>query len=220
MTKVPSTKKDSKNKKNKGRSSWMQRHLNDPYVKASKTDGYRSRAAFKLIEIQNKHRIINPGAVVIDLGAAPGGWSQVVSQWVGDNGLVIALDLLEMSPLAGVTLMQGDFASDTVKDQLIEILKEKAKGKVDWVLSDMAPDMTGIRSVDQARLYLLLEEAITFALSHLKPTGGIIFKAFMGDDFEAFYAHLKKSFKTTRVIKPDASRTESRELYLFAQTLR
>ena len=200
--------------KSKSSRRWLDRHVNDPYVKRSQQDGYRSRAAYKLLEIQEKDRILAPGMRVLDLGAAPGSWSQIASRIVGPGGQVIALDLLPMQPLAGVILMQGDFREDAVLAQLRDTL---GGVPLDLVLSDMAPNLTGTIVTDQARAVYLLELALELAREQLKPGGTLVVKAFQGAGFDAYLLDLRRSFERVASRKPKSSRPESREVYLVAK---
>jgi 23S rRNA (uridine2552-2'-O)-methyltransferase len=195
----------------------MREHVNDPYVQLAKKEGWRSRAAFKLLEIDDKDKLLKHGEVVVDLGATPGGWSQVASRRVGDAGMVIALDLLEMEPIHNVHFIQGDFREDEVLDQL-----EKHVGarRVGLVMSDMAPNMSGVPLVDQARVMHLAELGLEFSKAHLKPDGAFLVKVFQGTDYETFLRQMRETFKTVAVRKPDASRDRSAELYLLGRTLR
>ena len=193
---------------------WLRRHVNDPYVQRSKKEGYRSRAAYKLIEIDARDRLLVPGAVVVDLGAAPGGWSQVAAKTVGPKGRVVAIDLLEMPPLAGVLFIRADFASAA---GLAQVEAALAGARADLVLCDMAPNISGIAISDQARAMALAELARDFALAHLKPGGALLVKAFQGAGYEEFHKSLRAFFAKVLVRKPDASRGESAELYLLAR---
>lgn len=195
----------------------MREHVNDPYVQLAKKEGWRSRAAFKLLEIDDKDKLLKPGEVVVDLGATPGGWSQVASRRVGDAGMVIALDLLEMEPIHNVHFIQGDFREDEVLDQLE---KHVGNRRVGLVMSDMAPNMSGVPLVDQARIMHLAELGLEFSKAHLKPDGAFLVKVFQGTDYEAFLRQMRETFKTVVVRKPDASRDRSAELYLLGRTLR
>ena len=195
---------------------WLDRHVHDPYVKRAQREGYRSRAAYKLLGLDEKDRLLKPGMTVVDLGAAPGGWCQVAARKVGDTGQVIGIDLLEMAPLAGVTLIQGDFASDEGLNRLESALQGQ---KVDLVLSDMAPNLTGVASVDQARHYGLAELALEFAVHWLKPEGAFVVKVFQGSGLEDYFRQVKASFRQVVTRKPDASRDESRENFLVARGL-
>ena len=195
----------------------MQEHVNDPYVKQAKKDGWRSRAAFKLLEIDAKDKLLKRGEVVVDLGATPGGWSQVAVQCVGESGLVLALDLLEMAPIRGVHFIQGDFREDAVLTQLEEALGEREVGVV---LSDMAPNMSGVAVMDQARVMHLAELGLDFSRAHLKPEGAFLVKVFQGRDYEAFVRAMRETFQNVVVRKPDASRDRSAEVYLLGRGLR
>jgi 23S rRNA (uridine2552-2'-O)-methyltransferase len=199
-------------KASKTSKQWMREHVNDPFVQLAQKDGYRSRAAYKLLEIDAKDHLLKPGTVVVDLGATPGGWSQVSAAKVGRGGKVIALDLLPLDPLAGVEFIQGDFREDAVLRQLEALLQGKPVG---LVISDMAPNMSGVASADQARAMYLAELAMDFALEHLKPDGSFLVKVFQGEGFEEFYKFMRSRF--TRVVsrKPKASRDRSSELYLL-----
>lgn len=195
----------------------MREHVNDPFVKLAKKEGWRSRAAFKLMEIDDKDHLLKAGEVVVDLGATPGGWSQVAAKRVGESGKVIGLDLLEMQPIHGVEFIQGDFREDDVLHRLEEIL---AGRKVGLVLSDMAPNISGVPLVDQARVMHLAELGLDFARMHLKPDGAFLVKVFQGSDYENFVRAMREVFKTVAVRKPQASRDRSSELYLLGRTLR
>lgn len=195
----------------------MQEHVNDPYVQKAKKDGWRSRAAFKLLEIDAKDKLLKRGEVVVDLGATPGGWSQVAVQCVGESGLVLALDLLEMAPIRGVHFIQGDFREDAVLTQLEEALGEREVG---LVLSDMAPNMSGVAVMDQARVMHLAELGLDFSRAHLKPEGAFLVKVFQGRDYEAFVRAMRETFQNVVVRKPDASRDRSAEVYLLGRGLR
>ena len=195
----------------------MQEHVNDPYVQMAKKEGWRSRAAFKLMEIDDKDKLLKRGEVVVDLGATPGGWSQVAVKRVGDQGLVFALDLLEMDPIHGVHFIQGDFREDDVLLRLEEMLGDRQVG---LVMSDMAPNMSGVPLVDQARIMHLAELGLEFSKAHLKPEGAFLVKVFQGSDYEQFVKQMRETFKTVVVRKPDASRDRSPEIYLLGRTLR
>ena len=197
--------------------AWMQRHINDTYVQLAAREGYRSRSAYKLLEINERDKLLLPGTFVIDLGAAPGGWSQVAGARVGAKGRVFAIDLLPMHELAHVSLFQGDFTDLDIQTQL---RKELPAVGVDLVICDMSPNMSGIPSADQARVFNLAEEALEFAKVVLKPSGALLVKVFQGADFEAFRQALFASFLKVAPRKPKASREESRELYLLARGLR
>ncbi|MBI5439117.1 MAG: RlmE family RNA methyltransferase [Nitrosomonadales bacterium] len=199
-------------KPSKTSKQWMREHINDPFVKLAQKEGYRSRAAYKLMEIDAKDRLLKPGTVVVDLGATPGGWSQVAAGRVGRNGKVIALDLLPLDPLAGVEFIRGDFCGDAVLKQLEDLLQGKP---VDLVISDMSPNICGVASADQARAMHLAELAMEFALERLKPEGSFLVKVFQGAGFEDFYKMMRSRFAKVVTRKPKASRDRSSELYLL-----
>ena len=199
--------------RSKSSSRWLQEHHADDYVRRARSRGYRSRAAYKLLEIQQRDRILRPGMTVVDLGAAPGGWSQVAAEIAGDSGRVIALDVLPMTPLPRVTVIEGDFTESSVLEQLEGAL---GQAQVDLVMSDMAPNMSGIRVADQARSMALAELALDFALRASKPGGSLLMKVFQGAGIDELRAELKRSFARLQTRKPDASRTRSRELYWLA----
>jgi len=196
---------------------WMKEHVADRYVQRAKAEGKRSRAAYKLDEIAGRDRLLGPGMTVVDLGAAPGGWSQVAAAKVGPRGRVIALDLLDMASLPGVTFIRGDFHEETAAADLERILGGQ---KADLVLSDMAPNMSGVPSSDQARAIALAELALDFALNHLKPKGNFLVKTFQGAGFEPFLKTLRECFEAVAVRKPEASRSRSSEVYLVGKGLR
>lgn len=195
----------------------MMEHVNDPYVQLAKKEGWRSRAAFKLMEIDDKDKLLRRDEVVVDLGATPGGWSQVAAKRVGERGMVLALDLLEMEPIHGVDFIQGDFREDEVLHKLEERLGER---RVGLVMSDMAPNMSGVPLVDQARIMYLAELGLEFCKVHLKPDGAFLVKVFQGSDYESFLRAMREVFKTVVVRKPDASRDRSAELYLLGRVMR
>lgn len=192
---------------------WLERQLNDPYVHAAKSKGYRSRAAFKLIELDSKFHFLKKGARVLDLGAAPGGWTQVAAQRIGETGHIVAIDILEMEPMPGVEIFHADLTDPEIPAQL----KHALRGAADVVLSDMAASTTGHRATDHLRTIALLEAAIDLAEDVLKPGGIFIGKAFQGGATGDLLARIKKSFRDVKHVKPPASRTESVELYLIAQ---
>jgi 23S rRNA (uridine2552-2'-O)-methyltransferase len=196
---------------------WLDRHFSDDYVKQAQERGYRSRAAFKLLEIQEKQRLVKPGQVVVDLGAAPGGWSQVARELVGPEGLVIALDILAMEPLPGVTVIEGDFREDEALQRLKDVL---GKREVDLVLSDMAPNISGVAAVDQPRAMYLCELAMEFASEALRPGGDFLVKVFQGAGSDAFLQEIRRRFSQVSVKKPAASRAKSREVYVLARNLK
>jgi len=192
----------------KSSKQWLQRHVTDPYVRKAREQGYRSRAAFKLLEIDAKERIFHAGQTIVDLGAAPGGWSQVAAQKVGRTGKVVAIDILEMAPISGVTVLKGDF-----RESLAEGVK------ADVILSDLSPNLSGIANVDQARSLELSLAAIELCRKALKPDGVFVVKAFQGGAFDEFRERLQAAFAKVKVVKPAASRGESRETYAVARGL-
>ncbi len=195
--------------------AWLHEHFNDSYVKSSKESGYRSRASYKLIELDKKDRLLKPGMTVVDLGSAPGGWSQVAVEKVSDSGLVLASDILEMDGIAGVTFVQGDFTEESVLHTLLDEMKG---AKADLVISDMAPNMSGIAEIDQPQSMYLVELALDMARQVLKPGGNFVAKVFQGEGFDAYLQDCRKSFKKVVTRKPDASRARSREVYIVAKT--
>lgn len=199
-------------KASKTSKQWMREHVNDPYVQRAQKDGYRSRAAYKLLEIDEHDHLIKPGMVVVDLGATPGGWCQVVAGKMGDKGRIIALDLLPLHPLPRVEFIQGDFREDSVLAQLEEMLNGQQIG---LVISDMAPNMSGIDSADQARAMHLAELALEFSMQHLKPGGAFLVKVFQGVGFEDYLKLMRGHFGKVVARKPKASRDRSSEQYLL-----
>ena len=200
-------------KKSTSSKQWLRRHVNDPYVQRSKKEGYRSRSAYKLIEIDERDKVLKPGMLVVDLGAAPGGWSQVAAKRVGPKGAVVAIDLLPMEPISGVTVLMADFASDEGVDAVGKNMARKA----DVVLSDMAPNMSGIAMSDQARSMELAEIARDFAQLHLKAEGVFIVKVFQGAGYDEYLRSLRAMFGKVVARKPASSRGESSEQYLLAR---
>jgi len=199
-------------KRSKTSKAWMQEHLNDAFVKQAQKQGYRARAAYKLMEIDDKDRLIKPGMVVVDLGSAPGSWSQVAMQRLKGQGHVIALDILPMVGIGGVDFIQGDFREDAVLAEL----EDKLDGKlVDLVISDMAPNMSGISSVDQANAAYLTELAVDFSSKWLKPGGNFLVKVFIGSGFEEIVSMMRDTFEKVVTRKPKASRDRSSEVYLL-----
>ncbi|MEK9652176.1 MAG: RlmE family RNA methyltransferase [Betaproteobacteria bacterium] len=192
----------------------MEEHVSDQFVKRAEKDGWRSRAAYKLIEIQEEEKFLKPGMVVVDLGAAPGSWSQVVSEIVGDTGKVFALDLLEISPMPRVEIIRGDFTAEEV---LIELEKMLNGSQVDLVISDMAPNISGIKAVDQAKWLGLAELAFDFCHENLKRNGSLLVKCFEGSGTQGFRESLRQAFNSVKVKKPAASRDRSSEFFLFAK---
>jgi 23S rRNA (uridine2552-2'-O)-methyltransferase len=197
--------------------AWMMQHVNDPYVKRAQVEGMRSRAAYKLVQINEKDKLIKPGMLVVDLGATPGGWSQVAGRIVLPAGRVIAIDLLEMTGLPGVTFIQGDFSAD---EGLAAVERELAGAQADLVLSDMAPNISGVTTVDQSRLIGLVELALDFAAKHLKPQGNFLVKVFQGAGFDVYVKAMRDVFVQVQTRKPDASRKGSREVYLLGKGLK
>jgi len=200
-------------KKSTSSKQWLRRHVNDPYVQRSKKEGYRSRSAYKLIEIDERDKVLKPGMLVVDLGAAPGGWSQVAAKRVGPKGAVVAIDLLPMEPISGVTVLMADFAGD----EGFEAVEKNMARKADVVLSDMAPNMSGIAMSDQARSMELAEIARDFAQLHLKAEGVFIVKVFQGAGYDEYLRSLRAMFAKVVARKPASSRGESSEQYLLAR---
>jgi 23S rRNA (uridine2552-2'-O)-methyltransferase len=196
----------------KSSKAWLRRHVSDPYVKKAREQGYRSRAAFKLLEINSKEKLFRPGQTVVDLGAAPGGWSQVAAGSVKPGGRVIAIDLLQIAPISGVTVHKGDFRQIAPEVTL--------NAHADVLLSDLSPNLSGIPNVDQARWLELAEGAAELCRKMLKPDGVFVVKAFHGEAFDALMTRLKTLFKNVKVVKPSASRGESAETYLVARGVR
>lgn len=199
--------------RSKSSGRWLQEHFNDPYVKQSQRDGYRSRASYKLLELQEKDKLFKPGQTVVDLGAAPGGWSQVAMSLVGEKGRVIASDILPMDSIAGVEFIEGDFTEQAVFDQLLATLGDD---KADLVISDMAPNMSGNDNVDQPKSMYLVELALDMTDAVLRKDGCFLTKAFQGEGFDEFYRQLKQRFQRVVSRKPKASRPRSREVYIVA----
>lgn len=197
--------------RSKSSKRWLDEHFKDSYVKQSQQAGYRSRASYKLLELDDKDRLFRPGQLVVDLGAAPGGWSQVAAERVGERGRVLASDILPMDALAGVEFVQGDFTEEAVLDELLAALGEQ---KADLVISDMAPNMSGVAAVDQPRAVYLVELALDMARQVLKPGGHFVAKVFQGEGFDPLLQETRKAFDKLVVRKPGASRARSREVYL------
>lgn len=204
-------------KRTKSSSRWLAEHAADPYVKRAHAEGWRSRAAFKLEEIQRSDRLLKPAMTVVDLGAAPGGWSQYAARLLGGRGRVIALDLLEMPALPGVEFIQGDFSDAATLQQLRTTLGET---RVDLVMSDMAPNMTGMADVDHDRSMHLVDLALEFAEQTLSPGGDLLMKVFQGRDFQPLITRLRRRFESVKLRKPKASRARSAELYVLARGYR
>jgi 23S rRNA (uridine2552-2'-O)-methyltransferase len=204
-------------KKSQSSKQWLRRHVNDPYVQRSKKEGYRSRSAYKLTEIDERDKVLGPGMLVVDLGAAPGGWSQVAAKRVGPKGTVVAIDLLPVEPISGVTILQADFASE---EGLSAVEKCIHGRKVAVVLSDMAPNMSGIAVSDQARSMELAEIARDFAQLHLQAEGVLVVKVFQGAGYDEYLKSLRNAFQKVMARKPASSRGESAEQYLVARGLK
>ncbi|MDH4560434.1 23S rRNA (uridine(2552)-2'-O)-methyltransferase RlmE [Pseudomonas taiwanensis] len=203
--------------RSKSSQQWLRRHIDDPYVKQAQKDGYRSRASYKLLEIQEKDRILRPGMTVVDLGAAPGGWSQVTSRVIGDRGRLIASDILEMDSIPDVTFIQGDFTDDEVLTRILEAIGDNP---VDLVISDMAPNMSGVRASDQPRSMFLCELALDLAGRTLRPGGDFLIKIFQGEGFDVYHKQVREMFDKVQMRKPLSSRDSSREQYLLARGFR
>ena len=200
--------------RSKSSNDWMDEHFNDHYVMKAKEEGYRSRACYKLMEIDDKDRLMKPGMTVVDLGSAPGGWSQVAAKRVGDKGLVVASDILPMDGIAGVTFLKGDFTEEAVFDELMTIIGNRP---VDLVISDMAPNMSGLSAVDQPSAMCLVELALDMARQVLKPGGNYAAKVFQGEGFDEYLKDMRSSFQKVVTRKPESSRARSREVYLVAK---
>jgi 23S rRNA (uridine2552-2'-O)-methyltransferase len=204
-------------KKNKASKAWIHEHINDPYVQRAQVEGWRSRAAFKLIEIDDKYRLMKRGMTVVDLGSTPGSWSQVAAKRIQPGGYLVALDVLEMEPIHEVRFIQGDFR----EDEVLQSLEKSLAGRpVDLVLSDMAPNMSGIALSDQAQVMHLAELTLEFSRHHLKPGGDLLVKLFQGFGFMEFREDIKKMFEAMQILKPAASRDRSAEIYLLARRKR
>ena len=199
--------------RSKSSKRWLNEHFEDEFVLRAQKEGYRSRAIYKLIEIQQKDHILKPGMTVIDLGAAPGGWTEYAVKQLGRQGRMIALDILPMEPVAGVEIIQGDFREDAVLQQLLDLM---GGASADLVISDMAPNISGMEVVDIPRAYYLAEPALDLARQVLKPGGGLLVKLFQGEGFDAYQKDLKQDFKRVVMRKPKASRARSREIYALA----
>jgi 23S rRNA (uridine2552-2'-O)-methyltransferase len=205
-----------KKKRTVSQKKWLERQLNDPYVARAKREGYRSRAAFKLLEIDEKYKVLKPGQKIVDLGAAPGGWSQIAAKVVGPKGRIVGIDLLPIDPMAGVEFIQLDFLDESAPGKLIEMLG----GQADVVMSDMAANTTGHKKTDHLRIIGLAEAAIYFAREILAPGGAFVAKVFQGGTENQLLADLKRDFAVVRHVKPSASRTDSAELYVLATGFR
>jgi len=194
--------------------AWLKEHFDDRFVKQSQQDGYRSRASYKLLELQEKDNLIAPGMTVVDLGSAPGGWSQVAARLVGSKGRVVASDILEMDSVAGVTFIKGDFTDDDVYQSILNAMKGEL---ADLVISDMAPNMSGMNAVDQPAAMYLVELALDLGTQVLKPGGNFVAKVFQGEGFEAYLKSMRDNFQKVITRKPDSSRARSREVYLLGK---
>ncbi|ROT96038.1 23S rRNA (uridine(2552)-2'-O)-methyltransferase RlmE [Marinobacter sp. R17] len=203
--------------RSKSSKRWLKEHFDDEYVKRSQVDGYRSRASYKLIELDDKDRFFKPGQMVVDLGAAPGGWSQVAMERIGHNGRVVASDILDMNPIAGVDFLQGDFTEQSVLDELLDLLGE---ARADVVISDMAPNMSGMPAVDIPKAMDLVELALDMAKQVLRPDGVFVAKVFQGEGFDSLLKDMKTNFRTVVSRKPGASRSRSREVYQVCRGFR
>lgn len=200
--------------RSKSSNRWMSEHVNDPYVKKAQVDGYRSRAAYKLIELNDKDQLIRPGHIVMDLGSAPGGWSQVAGPWVGDRGRIIATDILPMDTLENTDFIQGDFTDEAVFSQILAMLGDR---HADVVISDMAPNISGVNASDQASSIYLVELALDMAKQVLKQKGSFVAKVFQGEGYDDYLKQVREVFDKVLIRKPDASRARSREVYLVAK---
>ena len=203
--------------RSKSSKAWLHEHVNDHYVHMAQKDGYRARAAYKLLEINQKDKLIKPGTVLADLGSAPGSWSQVAAKLVGKTGAVFALDILPMDAIDGVSFIQGDFREDAVLEQLEALLDNRP---LDLVICDMAPNMSGNAVTDQARSFYLCELALDFASQHLKPGGSFLVKVFQGAGYQEYTAAMREIFASVQTRKPDASRNRSSEIYLLGKNKR
>ncbi|KGM07379.1 Cell division protein FtsJ/Ribosomal RNA large subunit methyltransferase J [Methylophaga thiooxydans] len=203
--------------KSKSSQGWLKEHFDDQYVKKAQKEGHRSRATFKLDEIDQKDKLLRAGMSVVDLGAAPGGWSDYAFRKVGDSGTVVALDILPMTPLTGVHFIEGDFREDEVLDELNKVLNGR---EIDLVLSDMAPNMSGVGSIDQPASMYLVELALDFAVNNLSKQGCFLVKVFQGEGFDAYLKQMRDSFNKVVTRKPGASRARSREVYLLGKGLK
>ncbi len=203
--------------RSKSSGKWLKEHFDDPFVKKAQKEGYRSRASYKLLEIQERDKILKPGMTVIDLGAAPGGWSQVAAKFVGVSGKVIASDILPMDSFEDVEFVQGDFNEEKVFNEILSRLNGQ---KVDLVISDMAPNMSGMKQIDQPRSIYLVELALDLAKNTLKPGGAFLTKVFQGEGFDELLADMRRNFTKVQTRKPQASRSRSREVYQLATEYR
>ncbi|MFC3681440.1 23S rRNA (uridine(2552)-2'-O)-methyltransferase RlmE [Bacterioplanoides pacificum] len=203
--------------RSKTSAGWLKEHVDDQYVQMAQQDGYRTRASYKLLELDEKDKLLQPGATVLDLGSAPGGWSQVVAQQLDGNGVVIASDILPMDNIADVTFIQGDFTEESVFDEIMAAIDGRP---VDLVISDMAPNMSGMSSIDQPGAMYLVELALDMARQTLKPGGNFVAKVFQGEGFDEYLADVRQSFSKVLIRKPKASRARSREVYIVGKGFR
>lgn len=203
--------------RSKSSQRWLREHERDRFVQKSRQDGYRSRASYKLLALDDKDRLLRPGMTVVDLGAAPGGWSQVAVERVGHHGRVIASDILPMDPIAGVDFVPGDFTEEEVLQRILAAIGDQ---QVDLVISDMAPNMSGLKAVDQPRAMFLVELAVDMVGQVLKPGGDFVAKVFQGEGFDPLLAQVRRLFQSVAIRKPEASRARSREVYLVARGYR
>lgn len=203
--------------KSSSSNNWLKEHHDDPWVKRAREEGYRSRASFKLLEIHKKDKLFKPGMTVVDLGSAPGGWSQIATKLVRPGGKVVASDILEMEPVSDVHFIQGDFTEEECFNQILAALEEKP---VDLVISDMAPNLSGMNDIDQPRAMHLIDLAVDFAEQTLRPGGSLLMKVFQGEGFNELLQRLKQDYVTVLSRKPEASRARSREIYLLARDKR
>ena len=203
--------------RSKSSAAWLSEHVHDHWVHKAKAEGWRSRAVFKLMEIDDRDHLLRPGSIVVDLGATPGGWCQLAARRLAGRGRIIGVDLLEMEPIAGVEFIQGDFTQAAILDALQALLGER---RTDLVLCDMAPNLSGVVAADQARSLHLAELALEFALEHLQPAGAFLVKVFHGSGFEVYRRQLQASFSLVATRKPKASRDRSSEVYLLARGLK
>lgn len=203
--------------RSKTSAAWLKEHVDDIWVKKAQQDGFRTRASYKLMELDEKDRLIRPGMTIIDLGAAPGGWSQVVARKLNGNGVIIASDILPMDPIAGVDFVQGDFTEQSVLDEIMAVVNNRP---VDLVISDMAPNISGMASIDQPSAMYLIELALDMAQQVLKPNGDFVAKVFQGEGFPQYQQLLKQAFEKVIIRKPKASRARSKEVYIVAKGFR
>ncbi|MCH2041546.1 MAG: 23S rRNA (uridine(2552)-2'-O)-methyltransferase RlmE [Saccharospirillaceae bacterium] len=207
----------SRSTRSKTSANWLKEHVDDMYVQMAQQDGYRTRASYKLLELDEKDGLLKPGSTVLDLGSAPGGWSQVVAQKLDGSGVVIASDILPMDNIADVTFIQGDFTEDAIFDEIMTAIDDRP---VDLVISDMAPNMSGMASIDQPGAMYLVELALDMARQTLKPNGHFVAKVFQGEGFDEYLADVRQSFSKVLIRKPKASRARSREVYIVGKGFR